>query len=84
MPKTLMSVRLDEAERAALERAAADDKRPVAAMARLMIHTGLTLRGYLVNGEAVRPPPKKSEPKGRAEEKAEPAPPPAKPKGRRK
>ncbi len=55
MSRTLMSVRLGDDELAALHKAAAEDHRPVAAMARLLIRTGLQLRGYL-------PPESQSEP----------------------
>ena len=65
MSKTLMSVRLEEDELAALQRAAAEDRRPVAAMARLMIHNGLKLRGYLDGEKPADRSTPAGKPKGR-------------------
>lgn len=49
MRKTL-SIRLSDEEQDALARAAADDERPTAAMARLLITRALAERGYLSDG----------------------------------
>ena len=46
MAKRLLSVRLDDEDIAALARAAADDKRPPAMLARLILHEWLAERSY--------------------------------------
>ncbi len=47
MAKVQTSIRLEPEEIAAVKRAAADDKRPMAAMLRLLIVEALEKRGYL-------------------------------------
>ena len=53
MAKVQTSIRLEPEEIAAVKRAAADDRRPMAAMLRLLITEALAERGYLADGVAV-------------------------------